>query len=117
MWILSYKFNLQERAEKVELEKWRMKEKELQERMEEDAKDLEKMTSRHNTLMAKVDECTKKISDLGSLPQPEMINKYMNLSQKAVSTQCARIETIFRIFSSNNLALVKISAVQRNGKS
>lgn len=77
----------QERAEKVELEKWRMKEKELQEKMEEDAKDLEKMASRHNTLMAKVEECTKKISDLGSLPQPEMINKYMNLSQKAVSIE------------------------------
>lgn len=77
---------MQERAEKAELEKFRMKEKELQEKMEEDAKDLEKMTSRHNSLMQKVEECTKKISDLGSLPQPEMINKYMNLSQKAVGT-------------------------------
>lgn len=91
-----------ERAEKVELEKWRMKEKELQEKMEEDAKDLEKMTSRHNTLMSKVDECTKKISDLGSLPQPEMINKYMNLSQKALFKEMEKANTHLKKYSHVN---------------
>lgn len=43
--------------------------------MEEDAKDLEKMASRQNLLHQKIEECTKKIRDLGSLPS-EAFDKY-----------------------------------------
>lgn len=45
------------------------------ERMEEDAKDLEKMASKQNLLHQKIDECTKKIRDLGSLPS-DAFDKY-----------------------------------------
>lgn len=60
---------------KSELEKVKSKEKEVMERMEEDAKDLEKMASKQNLLHQKIDECTKKIRDLGSLPS-DAFDKY-----------------------------------------
>lgn len=60
---------------KAELEKLKLKEKEVMERMEEDAKDLEKMASKQNLLHQKIDECTKKIRDLGSLPS-DAFDKY-----------------------------------------
>lgn len=43
--------------------------------MEEDAKDLDKMASRQNILHQKIEDCTKKIRDLGSLPS-EAFDKY-----------------------------------------
>lgn len=60
---------------KVELEKVKSKEKEVMERMEEDAKDLEKMASKQTLLHQKIDDCSKKIRDLGSLPS-EAFDKY-----------------------------------------
>lgn len=45
------------------------------ERMEEDAKDLEKMASKQTLLHQKIDDCSKKIRDLGSLPS-EAFDKY-----------------------------------------
>lgn len=60
---------------KVELEKVKSREKEVMERMEEDAKDLEKMASKQTLLHQKIEECSKKIRDLGSLPS-EAFDKY-----------------------------------------
>lgn len=60
---------------KAELEKVKSKEKEVMERMEEDAKDLEKMASKQTLLHQKIEDCSKKIRDLGSLPS-EAFDKY-----------------------------------------
>jgi hypothetical protein len=34
-----------------------------------------------------VEECTNKISELGAIPNPEMISKYMAYTQKNVSSE------------------------------
>lgn len=60
---------------KGELEKVKSREKEVMERMEEDAKDLEKMASKQTLLHQKIEDCSKKIRDLGSLPS-EAFDKY-----------------------------------------
>ncbi|UYV73509.1 SMC3 [Cordylochernes scorpioides] len=64
-----------------DLEHWKSQEREYQERIGEDAKDLEKMTSKQSLLFKKKEECMKKIRELGSLPS-EAFEKYHNLSSK-----------------------------------
>jgi structural maintenance of chromosome 3 (chondroitin sulfate proteoglycan 6) len=67
-----------------ELEKWRISEKEAQDSMEEDARSLDKMATKQNLLQKKIQECTAKICDLGSLPS-DFFEKYQNFSNKQVS--------------------------------
>ncbi len=68
------------------MEKWRVQEKEAQEKLDNDAKDLSKVSQKQAVLRQKVEECTNKISELGAIPNPEMINKYMAYTQKNVSS-------------------------------
>ncbi|XP_069194888.1 structural maintenance of chromosomes protein 3 isoform X3 [Procambarus clarkii] len=91
-----------EKSLKSELEKVKSKEKEVMERMEEDAKDLEKMASKQNLLHQKIDECTKKIRDLGSLPS-EAFDKYQNLATKQ----------LFKKLEGANMELKKYSHVNK----
>merc|ERR1712106_1072506 len=72
------------------------------EHMEEDAKDLEKMASKQNILHQKIDECTKKIRDLGSLPS-EAFDKYTSLATKA----------LFKKLETSNSELKKYSHVNK----
>merc|ERR1712156_175708 len=51
----------------AELEASRLREREVQEKIEEDAKELEKMASKQTVLQQKIQECTKKIRELGIL--------------------------------------------------
>lgn len=53
--------------------------------MDNDAKDLSKVSQKQSVLKQKMEECTNKISELGAIPNPEMISKYMAYSQKNVS--------------------------------
>lgn len=76
---------MQQKEEQAEQDEWKLREKEAREKIEEDAKDLEKMASKQNLLQQKIAECTKKIQELGSLPSPEIYSKYQNLSTKNVS--------------------------------
>nr|CAD7454929.1 unnamed protein product [Timema tahoe] len=71
-----------QKSEQQAQDKGKTKEKEIQEKIQEDAKDLEKMASKQNTLQSKIADCTKKIQELGSLPSPEIYAKYQNLSTK-----------------------------------
>ncbi|CAH2261657.1 jg12215, partial [Pararge aegeria aegeria] len=72
-----------EKALKLELDKWRNKEKEAQDKMEEDAKGLEKMASKEVLLREKIQESLDKIAALGTLPNaPELHSKYQKLSLK-----------------------------------
>lgn len=48
-----------------QLEHWKSQERDWQERINDDAKDLEKMSSRQSVLLKKKEECMKKIRDLG----------------------------------------------------
>ncbi|GLH09602.1 hypothetical protein R5R35_002746 [Gryllus longicercus] len=73
-----------QKTEQAAQDKWKSKEKEIQEKIEEDAKDLEKMASKQNMLQQKIQDCTKKIQDLGSLPSPDIYTKYQSFSTKSL---------------------------------
>lgn len=75
----------QQKAEQDEVEKWRLKEKEAQEKRDADTKDLSKVASKQTMLQTKIQECTNKIQELGSMPSPDMVNKYMSYTTKNVS--------------------------------
>lgn len=69
-----------------ELERLRTKEKDIDERLAESAKDFDKMASRQTSLQAKITECTDKIRDLGSLPS-ESFDKYQAMATKQLFKQ------------------------------
>jgi len=79
---------VQKRRKKAqgELESARLREREIADKIEEDAKELEKMASKQTVFQAKIQECTKKIRELGSLPT-DAFSKYKNMSQKQLFKQ------------------------------
>ncbi|XP_059093382.1 structural maintenance of chromosomes protein 3-like [Tigriopus californicus] len=85
-----------------ELESHRLREREIADKIEEDAKELEKMASKQTVYQAKIQECTKKIRDLGSLPT-DAFSKYKNMSQKQ----------LFKQLEKANLELKKYSHVNK----
>lgn len=66
------------------MEKYKVLEKEAQDRLDNESKDLTKVSTKQNLLRQKVDECQTKISELGALPNTELITKYMSYSSKNV---------------------------------
>lgn len=76
---------MQQKSAQEEVEKWRAQEKDAQEKLDNDSKDLSKVSQKQAVLRQKVDECTNKISELGAIPNPELITKYMVYTQKNVS--------------------------------
>ncbi|RWS27390.1 structural maintenance of chromosomes protein 3-like protein 2, partial [Leptotrombidium deliense] len=65
----------------TDLEKKKSEERDTIERINEDSKDLEKITSKNSLLGKKIDECMRKIRELGTLPG-DAETKYANLSLK-----------------------------------
>jgi structural maintenance of chromosome 3 (chondroitin sulfate proteoglycan 6) len=65
----------------IDLEKKKSDERDTIERINEDSKDLEKMTSKQSVLNKKTEECMRKIRELGTLPG-DAETKYANLSLK-----------------------------------
>lgn len=76
---------LQFKQEQAELEKWRKAEKEANDKIDEDAKYLEKFATKQNLLEQKVTECIEKINSLGALPAQELHKHYAQMSSRAVS--------------------------------
>lgn len=64
-----------------DLEKKKSDERDTIERINEDAKDLEKITSKNSMLGKKIEECMRKIRELGTLPS-DAETKYGSLSLK-----------------------------------
>ena len=78
----------------------------MADKIEEDAKELEKMASKQTVFQAKIQECTKKIRDLGSLPT-DAFSKYKTMSAKQLFKQLEKANTVsdprsFRDLSSSN---------------
>jgi len=67
------------------MDRWKNIEKEQNDAINHDTKELEKMTNRQGMLLKKKEECMKKIRELGSLPQ-EAFEKYQTLTLKQVPT-------------------------------
>lgn len=62
-----------------------LQEKEAQDKMEEDAKGLEKMASKEVLIQDKIKESMEKIAALGTLPNaPELQAKYQKMTLKQV---------------------------------
>lgn len=107
---------LQQKAAQEEVEKWRIQEKDNQEKLDNDAKDLSKVSQKQSLLRQKVEECTNKISELGAIPNPEMISKYMAYTQKNVRNFYAeKYEKYLRIIY--NVIVFYVAAFQRIRKS
>lgn len=72
------------------MDRWKTIEKEQNDAINHDTKELEKMTNRQGMLLKKKEECMKKIRELGSLPQ-EAFEKYQTLTLKQVlyNRRCA----------------------------
>lgn len=70
------------RDAQVALEKAKKEEADIQERINDDAKDLEKITSKKSVLVKKIEDSMKKIRELGTLPSDaEARYSRMNLKQ------------------------------------
>ena len=65
------------------MDRWKNIEKDQNDAINHDTKELEKMTNRQGMLLKKKEECMKKIRELGSLPQ-EAFEKYQTLTLKQV---------------------------------
>lgn len=91
-----------QRAEQEELERWRLKEKEAQEKLDADSKDLTKVASKQQMLRAKIEECTQKIQELGSMPQPDMVNKYMAYTSKNLFKELEKANSHLKKYSHVN---------------
>ena len=93
-----------------ELESFRLKEREIADKIEEDAKELEKMASKQTVFQAKIEECTKKIRELGSLPT-DAFTKYKNMSQKQLFKQLEKANQELKKYSHvNKKALDQVSS-------
>ncbi|KAF7988611.1 hypothetical protein HCN44_001184 [Aphidius gifuensis] len=64
------------------IDKFKNQEKDIQQIIDSDAKQLNKFTCQQNTLENNISECTKKITDLGALPSSGVYENLINLSTK-----------------------------------
>merc|ERR1712233_139299 len=85
----------------AELEASRLREREIQDKIEEDSKELERMASKQTVLQQKIQECTKKIRELGSLPS-DAFEKYKNMSQKVLFKQLEKANQELKKYSHVN---------------
>ncbi|KAH9515257.1 Structural maintenance of chromosomes protein 3 [Bulinus truncatus] len=75
------KLNKEQKQLQTQLELWRGKERDIQEKIGEDAKELDKISQKQSLLIKKKEDCMKKIRELGSLPS-DAFEKYQNMNLK-----------------------------------
>ncbi|XP_012273466.1 structural maintenance of chromosomes protein 3 [Orussus abietinus] len=91
-----------QKAEAAEVEKWKAKEKEAQDKIEADAKDLEKLASKANILEQKIVECTQKITDLGALPSHDAYSKFITMTTKSLFKEMEKANNHLKKYSHVN---------------
>ncbi|XP_015518087.1 structural maintenance of chromosomes protein 3 [Neodiprion pinetum] len=91
-----------QKAESAEVEKWKVAEKEAQEKIEADAKDLEKLASKQNIVQQKIAECTQKITELGALPSHEAFGKLSKLTTKQLFREMEKANNHLKKYSHVN---------------
>ena len=85
----------------AELEVSRLREHDIQDKIEEDSKELERMASKLTILQQKIEECTKKTREFGSLPS-DAFDKYKNMSQKQLFKQLEKANNELKKYSHVN---------------
>lgn len=93
------------------MDRWKNIEKEQNDAINHDTKELEKMTNRQGMLLKKKEECMKKIRELGSLPQ-EAFEKYQTLTLKQVLPSLLNL--LFRAFRGEGPPYFKKKNAQQN---
>uniref|UniRef100_A0A8C2WIJ9 Structural maintenance of chromosomes 3 n=1 Tax=Cyclopterus lumpus TaxID=8103 RepID=A0A8C2WIJ9_CYCLU len=83
------------------MERWKNIEKDQNDAINHDTKELEKMTNRQGMLLKKKEECMKKIRELGSLPQ-EAFEKYQTLTLKQLFRKLEQCNTELKKYSHVN---------------
>ncbi|AWP05970.1 putative structural maintenance of chromosomes protein 3 [Scophthalmus maximus] len=83
------------------MDRWKNIEKEQNDAINHDTKELEKMTNRQGMLLKKKEECMKKIRELGSLPQ-EAFEKYQTLTLKQLFRKLEQCNTELKKYSHVN---------------
>ncbi|KAL8587035.1 Structural maintenance of chromosomes protein 3 [Nucella lapillus] len=95
------KQNKDQKKKQSELEHWKGQEKEAQEKIQEDAKELEKITNKQSLLVKKKEDCMRKIRELGSLPS-DAFEKYQNNSLKQLFKKLEQCNTELKRYSHVN---------------
>jgi len=83
------------------LDDWKQKERSYQERINDEAKELEKISSKQGLLLKKKEEAMKKIRDLGSLPS-DAFDKYQNTSLKQLFSKLEKCNDDLKKYSHVN---------------
>jgi len=96
------KLNKEQKKMQTDLELWRGRERDIQEKIGDDAKEMEKISSKQSLLIKKKEDCMKKIRDLGSLPS-DAFEKYQNM----------KIKELFKKLESCNQHLKRYSHVNK----
>ncbi|KAF5286913.1 hypothetical protein FQA39_LY00446 [Lamprigera yunnana] len=90
------------RIEQGELDKWKKTEKEAQDKIDEDAKHLEKFATKQNLLEQKVTESVEKINQLGALPADELYTQYVRYSSRALFKELEKTNNQLKKYSHVN---------------
>ncbi|KAL5235232.1 hypothetical protein ACI65C_002642 [Semiaphis heraclei] len=85
-----------------ELDKWKTLEKDAQDKLENESKDLCKVTSKQEMLRKKLEESESKINDLGALPNTDLVTKYMSYSSKNLFKELEKANSHLKRFSHVN---------------
>lgn len=85
-----------------ELDKWKIQEKEAQDRLENETKDLCKVSSKQDMLRKKLEESESKINELGALPNTDLVTKYMSYSSKNLFKELEKANSHLKRFSHVN---------------
>ncbi|XP_060876657.1 structural maintenance of chromosomes protein 3-like [Metopolophium dirhodum] len=85
-----------------ELDKWKIQEKDAQDKLENESKDLCKVTSKQEMLRKKLEESESKINDLGALPNTDLVTKYMSYSSKNLFKELEKANSHLKRFSHVN---------------
>ncbi|XP_015379709.1 PREDICTED: structural maintenance of chromosomes protein 3 [Diuraphis noxia] len=85
-----------------ELDKWKTQEKDAQDKLENESKDLCKVTSKQEMLRKKLEESETKINDLGALPNTDLVTKYMSYSSKNLFKELEKANSHLKRFSHVN---------------
>ncbi|XP_008549232.1 structural maintenance of chromosomes protein 3 [Microplitis demolitor] len=91
-----------QKAEAARVEEWKAKEKEIQEKIESDSKDLEKLTIKKNMFEQKIADCTQKIAELGALPSHDAYEKLQNMSTKQLFKEMEKANNQLKKYSHVN---------------
>lgn len=85
-----------------ELDKWKNLEKDAQDKLECETKDLCKVSSKQEMLRKKLVESETKINELGALPNTDLVTKYMSYSSKNLFKELEKANSHLKRFSHVN---------------